>query len=87
VTAMLTRPKRDLLESFDIDTTLDSRYVSFLVFLLNQCLLFSRTTYESAFTWLSRINNDGDTEGIAVDLQSHFNIGQRAFYFYCSSSL
>ncbi|EKM74835.1 hypothetical protein AGABI1DRAFT_132809 [Agaricus bisporus var. burnettii JB137-S8] len=36
----------------------------------------SQTTYESALAWLSRVNHDGDTEKIAIDLQSHFNIGQ-----------
>lgn len=43
-----------------------------------QCLLkyTCRTAYETAFTWLTHINDDGDTEKIAVDLQSHINIGQ-----------
>ncbi|KAF5344851.1 hypothetical protein D9756_011184 [Leucocoprinus leucothites] len=59
VSAMLSKQKRDLLPSFDVDAVNSSN-----------------TAYETAFTWLSRVNDQGDTEKIAVDLQSHINIGQ-----------
>ncbi|KAJ3554038.1 hypothetical protein NP233_g12506 [Leucocoprinus birnbaumii] len=61
VSAMISKSKRDLLSSFDVDAVSSSD-----------------ATYETAFTWLSRINDRGDTEKIAVDLQSHVNINQGA---------
>ncbi|KAJ3576018.1 hypothetical protein NP233_g719 [Leucocoprinus birnbaumii] len=59
VSAMMSKSKRDLLSSFDVNAVSSSD-----------------TAYETAFTWLSRINDRGDTEKIAVDLQSHININQ-----------
>ncbi|KXN83005.1 SAC3 family protein 1 [Leucoagaricus sp. SymC.cos] len=59
VSAMLSKSKRELLPSFDVNAVRDSD-----------------TAYQTAFTWLSRINDQGGTEKITVDLQSHINIGQ-----------
>lgn len=77
VSAMLSKPKRDLLLSFDVDGVNSSEYafirvIQFALLLMRDC----STAYEIGTTWLSRVNDQGDTEKIALDLKFHINVGR-----------
>lgn len=77
VSAMLSKSKCDLLAPYDVNAVHGSEYVDFWHFEPRWLTISPlRTAYETAFAWLSRINDQGDTEEIATDLKSHINIGQ-----------